>query len=323
MDPALLLANAGATDVLLRQAALFAMARLGTREDLGKASAAAEAISAAVFSPDDSLRGTAVLAATALATHAYHRAREPLPVPDGPLTLREVLAGLGPDPYAAEARAAALVALGPALRRAAVAAVSTSPDRARVVAGLAPFTAPDEKLEPKVAASVEETVESIARAVVPGFVALERHPAVEIRTRAVEVLARRSEPDAQAAVVDALADPDESVRRAALAAVGAIRSERLTSAIAALVKDSPSWPLRVRAAEALGRIGGGDRAAAGVVETLSAAARGDSFALVREAAARAVASVDPRAARPLLEELAAKDPEPRVREAATELLAKK
>jgi tetratricopeptide (TPR) repeat protein len=328
VDPAILLANADASDVLLRQSALFALARLGTRDDSAKASASAEAIGAAVFSPEDSLRASAVLAATAFATRTYRRAHDPLPVPDGPLTVRDVLAGLGPDPYAADARATALVALGTALRKAAVAAVSTSPERARVVAdallagdklGLVPFTAPGEKLAPKLSAEVDEVVEAIARAVVPGFVALERHPAVEVRTRAVEFLARRAEPEAQAAFVDALGDPDEGVRRAALSAVGPVKSDKLTAAVAALVKASPSWPLRVRAAEALGKLGGGPV----VIETLSAAARGDAFALVREAAARSAAAVDPTAARPLLEELAAKDAEPRVREAATELLAKK
>jgi hypothetical protein len=91
-----------------------------------------------------------------------------------------------------------------------VAAVSTSPDRVRVVAdallaggdklGLAPFTAPGDKLDPKLAAQVDETVESIAQAVVPGVVALERHPAVDMRTRAVELLARRPEPRARSSM---------------------------------------------------------------------------------------------------------------------------
>ncbi len=236
-DPALLLANAGASDVLLRQAALLAMARLGARDDAGRDAGAAarttgpaDALATALFSPDEALRATAALAGAALATHSYRRSREALPVPDGPLTLRDVLAGLAPDAYGPADRAATLVALGPALRKAAVAAVSTSPDRARVVAdalldggkklGLAPFTAPGEKLDDRLSAAVDEVVESIAQAVVPGFVALVRHPAVEVRTRAVELLAIRPEPDAQAAVIDALGDPDESVRRAALAAVG-------------------------------------------------------------------------------------------------------
>jgi hypothetical protein len=314
------------------------MARLAGKDDAGKTTGPAEAIAAAVFSPDESLRATAALAATALATHTYRRTREALPVPEGPLTLREVLAGLGPDAYGPAERAAALVALGPALRSAAVAAVSTSPDRARVVAdamlsnaqrgklGLAPFTS--DTLPPSPAtAPVDEAIEAIAEAVVPGFVALERHPEVDVRTRAVELLARRPEPEAQAALVDALGDPDEGVRRAALSAVGAIPSERLVEAVAALVKDSPSWPLRVRAAEALGRLGARHGAAAPpppiLVSTLATAAQHDGFALVREAAARALASVDPAAARPVLSELAKGDVEPRVREAATELLASK
>ncbi len=364
-DPALLLANAGSSDVLLRQAALLTMARLGAKEDASKATGPAEAIAAAVFSPDESLRATAVLAGTALATHAYRRTREPLPVPEGPLTLRDVLAGLGPDDYGPADRAAALVALGPALRKAAVAAVSTSPERARVVAdalltmgpapgateaapakprpadapppspragaparsedgklGLAPFITPGSPVSP----ATDEAIESIAQAVVPGFVALERHPAVDVRTRAVELLARRPEPEAQAALVDALGDPDEGVRRAALSALGPVRSERLVTAVAALVAESPSWPLRVRAAEALGRLGapprdGSSATPAALVTTLSTAARGDAFALVREAAARALASVDAAAARPILQELAAKDAEPRVRRTAAELLA--
>ncbi len=97
------------------------------------------------------------------------------------------------------------------------------------------------------------------------------------------------------------------MRRAALSSVGPVRSEKLTSAVAALVKDSPSWPLRVRAAEALGRLGGGGGAPASLLDTLTTAARGDAFALVREAAARAVTAVDTATAKPLLEELTRTD----------------
>jgi HEAT repeat protein len=137
------------------------------------------------------------------------------------------------------------------------------------------------------------------------------------------VLARRSEPEAQAAVIDALADPDEGVRRAALAAIGPVKSERLVAAVGKLVKEATSWPLRVRAADALGRLGaGGGEGKAAIVETLAAAARGDTYALVRDAAVRALFAADKAAARPVLEELAAKDAEPRVRESAAELLKK-
>ncbi|MFT3769393.1 MAG: HEAT repeat domain-containing protein [Minicystis sp.] len=329
-DPAIFLANAGSVDVLLRQASLLALARLGGRDDASKTTGPAEAIAAGVFSPDDSLRSAAALAGAALATHTYKRSREALPVPDGPLTLRDVLLGLAPDGFGPNERGAALVALGPALRKAAMAAVSTSPERARVVAdallategklALAPFFT-GEPVEPKLAAQVDETVESIAAAVVPGFAALERHPSVEVRTRAVELLARRSEPEAQAAVIDALGDPEESVRRAALAAIGPVKSEKIVAAVGKLVKEAPSWPLRVRAAEALGRLGAGKGAAsATIVETLSDAACNDSYALVREAAARALVASDKVAARTVLEQIQSKDAEPRVRETAGELL---
>jgi tetratricopeptide (TPR) repeat protein len=329
-DASLFLAGAGSFDLMLRQASLLAMARLGGKDDAARTTGPAEAIAAGVFSPDDALRAAAALAAVSLATHTYKRSREALPVPDGPLALRDVLLGLSPDPQGPNERGAALVALGPALRKAAVAAVSTSPERARVVAdallaadgklALAPFFG-GEPLEPRLAAPVAEAVEAIASAVVPGFVALERHPSVEVRTRAVELLARRTEPEAQAAVIDALDDPEESVRRAALAAVGPVKSERLVAAVGKLVKEATSWPLRVRAAEALGRLGaGGGPGSAAIVETLSAAACDDGYALVREAAARALVASDRAAARGVLEQLKAKDAEPRVREAAEELL---
>jgi hypothetical protein len=332
VPPGLLLGLADATDPLLRQAALLAMARLGDKADL-RGGGAAEAIAAGAFSREESLRSAAVSAAATLSTRGYKRTREALPVPDGPLTLRDVLLGLAPDEAGPNERAAALVALGPALQRAAVAAVATSPERARLVAdallsgdgatlALAPFTDARAKLDDALAKQVAATVESLAAAVVPGFVALERHPDVEVRTRAVELLARRPEAEAQAAVIDALSDPDESVRRTALSAIGPVKHAPTIAAVASLLQTSTSWPLRVRASEALGRLGQGG-ADPSVVDTLAAAARGDAYALVREAAARALAPIDRARAKPILEELAAKDPEPRVRQTATELLTAK
>jgi HEAT repeat protein len=120
-------------------------------------------------------------------------------------------------------------------------------------------------------------------------------------------------------VIDALADPDDGVRRAALSSVGPVRHEPTIAAVAKLVRESTSWPLRVRAAEALGRLGG-PGAPGLLVQTLASAARTDSYALVREAAARALAPLDRSVSVPVLRDLAAKDPEPRVRQTATELL---
>ena len=334
--PALLLSLAGSNEPVLRQAALLTMARLGTKEDASKTSGAAEAIAEAVFSADEPLRRAAVQAATALSTHAYRRGREALPVPDGPLTLREVLLGLGPEPFTAEERAQALVAMSPSLAKAAVAAVATSPERARVVAdallggdgkpALLPFTEGSAKLEPGLAGRTKEAISTITAAVVPGFAALVRHPAVEVRVRAVELLASRAEPQAQAAVVDALEDPDEGVRRAALSALGAMRTPATLAAVAKLVKEAPSWSLRVRAAEALGRLGAPDGPGGTpsplAVETLAAAAKGDSYALVREAALRALWSLDRKGQGAFVEEVGRSDPEPRVQALAQSLLGK-
>ncbi|WP_437289636.1 tetratricopeptide repeat protein [Sorangium sp. So ce406] len=373
--PALFMSLADSSEPELRRAALITLARLGSGSGAGPkggsgtgeaealaAGGAAQAIAAGAFSSDEGLRAAAVSAAVALTRRVYPRTREPLPVPDGTLTVKDVLAGLDPDPFGPEDRAAALVALGPALQRAAVAAVATSPERALVVAdailsrgarhvpdvargagatgaggeragggvalGLAPFTDGRAELAPELKKQVEAAVEGIAAAVVGGFVALVRHPAIEVRTRAVELLATRPEPEAQAAVVDALGDPEESVRRAALSALGAVKHGPTIAAVSGLLRSSSSWPLRVRAAEALGRLGapgaGGAGAGAGrpsqVAETLGAAARSDAYALVREAAARALASADRAAAAPVLKQLAARDPEPRVRQAAVELM---
>ncbi len=329
----LLMGAAESNEMLLRQAALLTLARLGAKDgpahaEAAPGAAAAEAIAAGVFSTDEALRADAALAAAALATRTYRRSREPLPVPDGPLSVREVLAGLGPDAFDAGERARALVALAPALRKAAIAAASTSPERARVVAdallaqegrlGVAPFTERNAAVDEALRREVDAAVESIASAVVPAFAALVRHPSIEVRTRAVELCARRPEPAAQAAVVDALGDPEDGVRRAALAATGEVKSAATIEAVARLARGDKSWPIRVRAVEALGRLGR-DAPSPLALETLAQAARGDEYALVREAALRAIAPLDAGVARKLLAEVAAKDPEPRVREAAAEL----
>ncbi len=334
VDPALLLALADASEPLLRRASLLTMARLSSKDDVSKTTGPAEAIAGGLFSTEEALRSAAASAAVVLATRGYKRTREALPVPDGPLTVRDVLLGLAPDPSSPKERAEALIALAPALRKAALAAVSTSPDRARVVAdallaggdkpSLAPLLDGRDKLDDKLEKPALDAIESIAAAVVPGFVALVRHPEAPVRTRAVELSARRPEPEAQAAVIDALSDPEESVRRAALSSLGPVKHAATVNAVAKLVKEAPSWPLRVRAAEALGRLGLSSSATAEskamILATLSAAAKEDSYALVREAAVRALAPVDKAAAKAVLQEIAAKDVEVRVRETAKELL---
>jgi putative heme-binding domain-containing protein len=77
---------------------------------------------------------------------------------------------------------------------------------------------------------------------------------VQARRNAVWALCRIRTPEAQAGVRSALGDKHASVRQAALHAAGVERDTRAVPALLSLVvKDEP--PLRLKAAEALGRIG--------------------------------------------------------------------
>jgi HEAT repeat protein len=116
-------------------------------------------------------------------------------------------------------------------------------------------------------------------------------------------------------VVVALSDPDTGVQRAALSALAESRGKSAVGAIARLLESEEQWPIRVRAAEALGSLAAGSRDA-DAVEALTAAALKDDYALVREAAVRALSRVDPAAARPILRRVRERDREPRVRDAA-------
>jgi hypothetical protein len=78
------------------------------------------------------------------------------------------------------------------------------------------------------------------------------------------------------------------------------------------------WGLRVAIAEALGRAGQGAPAVASAA--LARALEKDDYALVREAAGRALFAVDPKGSRATLERFARQDAEPRVREALWKLL---
>jgi HEAT repeat protein len=317
---AVLIALAQSADVLPRQAALLALARLGSQ-------AAPSIIADSVLAADPAVRESAVLAALVLETGEFRSPSEPLPVPDGPVDLRAILQGLAPSGYDAAERARALIAHAPALKRAALASAVTTAERARALAdallardgapAFAPFTDGIETLPAPLAKEAEQAAESIAVAVVPAFILLERHPARDVRTRAIQFLARRPEDLAQGAMVDALADPDEAVQRFAIGAVGAKANQPVVKQVVSLLQHGGSWSLRVRAAEALGRVG--PSAKAGAFAQLADVARTDIYALVREAAMRALAQIDPTAARPTLREITTRDAETRLRALAADL----
>lgn len=321
---ALLTALTDSPEVMVELAALESLGRLvtgpGRLEELGPI------LARRLLGAEQDVRRMAVATTAALAVGQFRRAQKPLSVPDGAVSLGEVLRGLRPSGYSADEQAAGLVALREPLAREAAAAVATSPERARIIAeaianDLRPLIdapASETPSEPRMKA-LAEVAEAMAVASTPGFVALASHPSVEVRRRALELLAQRSEPVAQAAVVEALRDPEAGVVRAALGALG-VPAEATVAAVGKLVRDADSWSIRSAAAEALGRLA---RSAGAVTPEVQAAlehaALTDAFALVREAAVRAVVAAGGPGVAALLLRVAAEDAEPRLRAIAAEL----
>ncbi len=309
----------GASDPALRATALIALARVG-------GNAAATPIAQALLNPDPKLRKAARAAALVWSSGKYPRV-DLLPLPDDRVDVRALLESLAPTGYSSQEGVDALVKLGPALTRAALAAAQSSPERARAVVealglgsseraellatGAGELTAEQQK-------RARAVVEELAEKLTPAFVALSRHPAPDERSMAVEFLGGRRDPAARDAVIAALEDRQPAVRRAALLALPPRDAAAL--AVTRLLADEQDWALRSAAAEALGRIASGkaDKAAATALGKVAAT---DGYALVRESAAKALFAVDPAAARPVLERLAEKDPEPLVRTAARRLLS--
>jgi tetratricopeptide (TPR) repeat protein/HEAT repeat protein len=338
-------------DALARTMALLALAELAAAHDVAWEPEAVRAMADALFaSPGDVAGGTswngavpraAAAALTFLATvHDTHDARTA--ATDG-LSARElspdvdhVLEGLVPSDKASADRAMALVKYADPIRRAAIAALQSSPDSARRVldalgdgAGeLAPFT------EQGASGPAAQAARTLTAGLLPSIATLARDPDPQTRSRALAVLGRWSNDAAVDAVVGGLEDPVEDVRRVALASIGAqsldgVAAPAIERAVQALgtILDSDrgddaehaerDWPMRVLAAQALGRLGRSDRA--GAAAHLTAAIKGDRYALVREASLEALASFDTADAVPIARAAVVNDPEPRVREAAAKL----
>jgi HEAT repeat protein len=289
--------------------------------------AAAEAL----VSPEPALQAAGVAAALVLATREHRASRRAFEPPDGRVDLRQLLERLLPTNYTPDEHARALERLAPALARACVAAAQSSPESARTVAeallardgkpAFGPLTRDIERLSPALKKKAEQSAELVASAVVGPFVALSSHPSAEIRQLSVRFLGTRPEASARKHVIIALEDRDEHVQRTALtglAALGGGHRADAIEAIVALLAGRSDWPVRVRAAEALGELAKGSRNPRAVT-ALGQASQKDSYALVREASLRALFAVDEAAARPIMKQVADKDSEPRVRELAREL----
>ncbi len=309
---------AESSDLTVRATAVLALARLG-------APGAPRSVAEALVTSNDALQSAATAAALVLATGEHRTPPSALAMPEGRIDVRALLERMVPHGYTPDEHAKALVKLAPALAVATAAAVQSSPERARTVAdallarngkpAFGPLTRDIDKASPALKKEAEKSAESIAQSVVSSFASLATHPSANVRSRAIQFLATRSEPQAQKTVLEALGDKDDGVQRAALGAVERSRPPNAIGAVTALLASAKEWPVRVRAAEALGVVAAGSRNKS-AVKALTNAALKDRVALVREAAVTALPKVDSGAARSVLAKVRESDAEPRVREAA-------
>lgn len=325
-------------DLLAREMAVLALARLASRGKQPPSALAATADAVFVGLGEDQRDGmrsreaTESLQRAALAALVMREAKAPpadtlsganLPAPDENVDAEQALGELVPRALPARDRANALLAFADPVKRAAASALATSTDRARTVLdGMAregafePFLlATDEG--PEVTAARAKAKE-IAAGLEASIVGLSRHPDPQVRTKAILTLARSRESTASAAITAAVSDPSEAVQRVALASIGAHADPQAVAAAAKVMHGHDAWAMRVLAAQALGRLGVAG-AGAEATRQLKEAATKEPYALVREAALLALATYDKAESMQLAAQMAAKDPEPKVRETATRI----
>ncbi len=308
-------------DPSVRAQAILALARL-------KLEPAASAIAETLTEPSPELGRAAARAAVALVSGAAATPEEVFPVPDSALDVRRVIDAIHPAPHDPTLEVAALAKLSSALARAAAAAAESSPARARALSEalargggltLGSFETASRKPKPEEQAAAQRLLADVGASVVGPLARLTAHPDPDLRLVPLPFLVGRSEEVAKRALEALTKDSEPQVRRAALSALGPEQRE-LSRSVAGRLNQEAEWPLRATAAEALGRMAKGNAEPA-VVESLTRAAVSDPYALVREAAARALAAVAGSAALPTLRQLKERDPEPRLR-ALAERLAK-
>jgi HEAT repeat protein len=268
-------------------------------------------------------------AACVLGAGARAASPRALPPPEGRVDARAILQRLLPNACSPDAEARALVLLAPDIAGAAARGVRSSPAQARALAatllasdGSPAFTPLTEHLvdaNAENAAAAKESVELIARAVVEPYLELAEHPATEMRSSAVRWLASRPEPRARQAVLGAVNDSDLSVQRGALSTLESRPDPEAARVVSGLLSSERTWSLRRQAAQTLERMGGVARSDE-VLGALEAAALRDGYALVRDAAVRALFAIDARGSRSVLERVARADPEAGVQATVRSLL---
>lgn len=285
--------------------------------------AAVEALIGALFEPDAAVRRAAAAALRRASVGRFDRERARLPAPEGFESPRGYLTRMVEQrPSAGPVRD--LAAWAPALEAAAAQALGGPVEQvlaalevlssARSGVGLGPLTEamaawPDEQR-----ASAERALAALSTALTDELVTAAEHLDAAVRVEAVRLLARLHDPQADAALAAALAEPPASVQRAALDALTAsdrAPNDAIAERLSVILRTHRDWSMRTRAARALASAR--DEAAR---ESLREALRSDAYAFVREAAATALASAPLGGDVAALEAAIANDGEPRVRLAA-------
>jgi len=338
-EMATLLTLAQGTDPLPRQTALVAMARMLSRGpgETPQTRPAVAAMADALFPGGDvesprarassqALSRAGAAALVVLASKTPGASSDALATPDGNVEVEPMLESMLPGTFTEQQGAAAFVKFADAIQRAALGALQTSADRSRSV--LDALGGGEGELQPLLGREpVAGTEAAHARARVlskelePSIVPLGRHPDPSIRMKALVLLSHGSSEAAGGALVLALEDASEAVQRVALGAIGGrsgAPDRGALGAVGKLLASHENWAMRVLSAQAIGRLGAaGSKAEA--ARALEDAASKDPYALVREAALRALVTFDAEGAKRLAARMAASDAEPRVREVALAL----
>lgn len=322
---------AGNRDRVVRSASYGALSRLGEKS-------ASSVIVHALFSVDAQERKAAADALAVLASRSATATTTKSNAPPlalqftaiGSVDVREVVQALRPQRVLAKDHALALSTFEQDIAKTAASIASSSPEGASRVAdtllassakAFGPFSDGAGQLTEQESKKLVSAVETIKIATIPSFAALASHPAVSVKTRAIRVLEGRSEERAVSAMIAALSDDHADVLRAALSAIVRTSAVKATAPVTKLLASSPSWSVRVLAAESLASLVPRESGAAAdeAWAALEKAALSDEFAFVREAALKSLVALDKGRAQSVLNNVAEKDAEPQIREKAKAL----
>jgi HEAT repeat protein len=248
--------------------------------------------------------------------------------PSGKLDVRDVLRELAPPVPTAGAQLALLGTFESSLVEAIERALVRGPEVAtrvaeRLVAGeiLPPFDRADGSVPER--ATGRAVTLRIRRALAPRFAELVDHPDARLRVHAARVVAASGSAATVSTIAAIATGEDEELALAMLGAVSESSDPEIALALADTSARARGWSVRARALatiERLGASGLADAVRERIAAKLASCAESDDFAVVREAALRALVATAGAAARDTLSHAKNADAEPHVRAVAASLL---